>query len=495
MVMGTASDVGKSVIVTALCRSFARAGRKVAPFKAQNMSNNAAVCPGGGEIGRAQAVQAEAAGLAPSVAMNPVLLKPGSDMGSQVVIGGRPRFLMNFQNYERYRTEAWPAIKQSYESLATRFELVVIEGAGGAAEINLRDRDIVNWPVAELANAPVLLVGDIDRGGVFASLVGTVELLASAERQRLKGFVINKFRGDIRLLETGLGMLEERTGIPVLGVLPYCADLGVPQEDAVVLYRAQDRSKASSVVCAVLHFPHIANFTDFEALNDEPDVTVHYLRDAGSAPPVDVIILPGTKSTVADLAWLRTAGWEEYLKHHCAVGGWLIGICGGYQMLGRRIIDREQVESIQPETTGLGLLPTETTFQREKIAETVRGFHRTTALPVAGYEIHAGRIRGVNHSNALFKIVDRDGIRVNDFEGIQAEGGRVIGSSIHGLFDTVGFRRCFINQVRASKGLPELEQGSPRDSSVQRPATYDRVADWLERHVDMHRMARIIELG
>ncbi len=496
MVMGTASDVGKSVVVTALCRAFARAGVRVAPFKSQNMSNNAAVCPGGGEIGRAQAVQAAACGLPPSVAMNPVLLKPESDARCQVVISGRPRFQMEAREYERYRVAAWPAIVRSYQALAENFDLLVIEGAGGAAEINLRHRDMVNWAIAELADAPVLLVGDIDRGGVFAALVGTIELLTPAERQRVKGFLINKFRGDLALLEPGLRMLEERTGIPVLGVLPYQENHGIPQEDAVVLDGPTGRRGPAAITVGVLHLPRIANFTDFEPLANEPDVTMHYLRDPHSAPPLDVMIVPGTKSTVADLGWLRATGWEDFLIRHRHSGGWVVGVCGGYQMLGQRILDHERIESDRPETPGLGLLAIETTFQREKITARIGAVHLPTGLPVAGYEIHAGRVAGIASLGALFRITERDGAATNDFEGIRSEDGRVVGTSIHGLFDAAGFRRSFIDTVRAAKGLAALASGGSDERDAGHPdtnpgAVFDRIADLLEAHVDMSHVAAL----
>src|SRR5579864_3811914 len=316
MVMGTASDVGKSVVVAGLCRLFARSGVRVAPFKSQNMSNNSAVCRGGGEIGRAQAVQAEACGLEPTIDMNPVLLKTESDMTCQVVIGGRARFRMGVNDFERYRTEAWPEIVSSYNNLARDFELIVIEGAGGAAEINLRHRDIVNWKIAELADAPVLLVADIDKGGVFASIVGTIELLAPEERRRVKGVLINKFRGDVKLLESGLRFLEQRTGVPTFGVMPWQQNLGLPQEDAEMLAGIARRAVERPLTIGVIHLPCISNYTDFEALEDEPDVAVHYLSDPAIAPRLDVLIIPGTKSTVADLNWLRRAGWEDFLVRH-----------------------------------------------------------------------------------------------------------------------------------------------------------------------------------
>ncbi len=489
--MGTASDVGKSVIVTALCRAFARAGVRVAPFKSQNMSNNSVVCPGGGEIGRAQAVQAEACGLEPSVDMNPVLLKTEADMTCQVVIRGRARFQMGVNDYERYRTEAWPEIVSSYSNLARDFELIVIEGAGGAAEINLRHRDIVNWKIAELADAPVLLVADIDKGGVFASVVGTIELLAPEERQRVKGVLINKFRGDVTLLESGLRFLEQRTGIPVLGVIPWQNNLGLPQEDAAMLDGTPKPAVNKPLSIGVIHLPCISNYTDFEALEGEPDVAVHYLSDPAIAPRLDVLIIPGTKSTVADLKWMRRAGWEDFLAGHRRARGWIIGVCGGYQMLGRRIVDTDGVESDTPETIGLGLLEIETTFQPEKITDRIRAVHLPTNRPISGYEIHSGRITGVMESRAMFKLTHRDNGAVNEFEGVQSDDGRVIGTSIHGVFDSAGFRRNFLDQIRTSKGLAPLESGERGDAGANRTAAFDRIADALEHCTDLSRIASL----
>jgi adenosylcobyric acid synthase len=495
MVMGTASDVGKSVVVTALCRAFARNGVRVVPFKSQNMSNNAAVCRGGGEIGRAQAVQAGACGLEPSVDMNPVLLKPESESGCQVVIRGRPRFHMKAREHERYRAVAWPEIVGSYKALAENFDLIVIEGAGGAAEINLRHRDLVNWSIAELTDSPVLLVGDIDKGGVFASLVGTVELLSPAERQRIKGFLINKFRGDRGLLEPGLRFLEERTGIPVLGVLSYQKSLGIPQEDSAVLDGLVVRARPAAVTVGVVRFPRIANYTDFEPLEKEPDVAVHYLSDPLTAPNIDVLILPGTKNTVADLRWLRATGWEDFLSRHVRAGGWVIGVCGGYQMLGQRIVDNGRIESDRAETVALGLLEIETIFQPEKITERVSAVHLLTRLPVSGYEIHAGRVAGIGGSGAVFRIIEREGNHADDLEGARSEDGRVIGTSIHGLFDAAGFRRNFVDTVRESKGLKALRLGVPDDPNADRAKAFDLVADALEAHVDMSRVATFAGLN
>jgi adenosylcobyric acid synthase len=494
MVMGTASDVGKSVVTTALCRAFARIGIRVAPFKSQNMSNNAAVCREGGEIGRAQAVQAEACGLEPEVNMNPVLLKPESDMSCQVVIHGQGRFQLRAAEDGGYRAKAWPAIVRSYHALAENFDLIVIEGAGGAAEVNLRHRDVVNWPIAELADAPVLLIGDIDKGGVFASLVGTIELLSDAERKRISGFIINKFRGELALLEPGLRFLEQRTGIPVLGVLPYQHRLGIPQEDSAALNGRPMDARQAPVKIGVVHFPRISNYTDFQPLEDEPDVTVHYLSDPLATPALDVLILPGTKSTATDLKWLRSVGWEDFLVRHRRAGGWVLGVCGGYQMLGHRIVDVDRVESEQPEVIALGLLPIETIFQREKITERVTAVHLPSGLLVDGYEIHAGRIAGTDTAGAVFRVIERGGMAADDLEGAHSDDQRVIGTSIHGLFGSAPLRRRFIDNVRESKGLSSLGRSARDEVEADRTVVFDRLADMFENHVDMSRIARFAGL-
>jgi adenosylcobyric acid synthase len=491
MLMGTASDVGKSVVVTALCRAFLRAGVRVAPFKAQNMSNNAAVCAGG-EIGRAQAVQAEACRLEPTVDMNPVLLKPEGETGCQVVIGGRARFRMQAHEHDHYRAQAWPEIERSYRRLAANYDLIVIEGAGGAAEINLRHRDLVNWATAEMTGAPVLIVGDIDKGGVFASLFGTVELLAPADRARVRGFIINKFRGDERLLHDGLRTLEARTGLPVLGVLPYLRDLRIPQEDSAMLETdTVPRGITGAISAGVVRLPRISNYTDFAPLEAEPDVAMHYLSDAAYAPELDVLFLPGTKNTAADLDWMRRAGWENYIVRHRRRGGRIVGICGGYQMLGRRIIDSAGIESAVPETIGLGLLEIETRFEAEKITARVSARHLASGLPVSGYEIHAGRLVRVGAAPALLRITRREESAVDEPEGAQSEDGRVIGTSVHGLFDSAGFRRHFLDAVRIGKGLGPLDAGAGEDFRAIRERAYDRIAEVVTAHLDLSRIAAL----
>ncbi len=495
MIMGTASDVGKSVIVTALGRAFTRAGVRVAPFKSQNMSNNAAVCPSGGEIGRAQAVQAEACGLEPTVDMNPVLLKPETDTGCQVVIRGQVRFHMRAHDHERYRAEAWPEIVESYRTLAQQFDLVMIEGAGGAAEVNLRERDIVNWAIADLADAPVLLVADIDKGGVFASLVGTLELLSSTERRRVQGFLINKFRGDIRLLESGLHFLEQRTGLPILGVIPYLRALRIPQEDAAILDGPLSPLSARPITMGVIRLPRISNYTDFTPLEDEPDVAVRYLSDPALASSLEVLILPGSKSTVADLRWVRQVGWEDALIRHVRKGGWVIGICGGYQMLGQWILDPQRIESDTTETVGLGLLEVTTHFAHKKVTAQVKGQERMSGLAIAGYEIHAGRIQQEASARSLFCLTERSGHLINEPEGTQSSDGRVWATAIHGIFDNSQFRRCVIDRIRTAKGLVPLEAASPIDAVTQRAQAYDRLADELIVHTDFPRIAAIAEVS
>jgi len=491
MVMGTASDVGKSVVATGLCSLFARAGMRVAPFKSQNMSNNAAVCLGGGEIGRAQAVQAEACGLEPSVDMNPVLLKPESDRDCQVVIGGLARFRMTTREYSHYREQAWPVIVQSYARLAERFEVIVIEGAGGAAEVNLRGRDIVNWAIAGLADAPVLIIADIDKGGALASLVGTVALLSAAERRRVKGLIINKFRGDPDLLYDGLKIIEANTGVPVIGVLPYAGNLEIPEEDGAGLMAGTDPRADRPIKIGVAAFPRIANYTDFEPFLREPDVSLQYVENPQQAGMLDVLCLPGTKSTIADLKWLRAPGWERFIAEHRARGGSVIGICGGYQMLGRSIADPEHSESDVASIDGLGLLPIETVFAREKITARAEAEHLASGLAITGYEIHCGRVSRFGPS-ALFRVRSREGPPGEEFEGAVSDDGKVIGTSIHGLFDAPQFRRHFINTIRTRKGLAPIAAVQVEDARTLRLRACDRFAQLLQANLDLGVIAALI---
>jgi adenosylcobyric acid synthase len=491
MVMGTASDVGKSVVVTALCRLFANAGLRVAPFKSQNMSNNAAVCADGGEIGRAQAVQAEACRLEPTVDMNPVLLKPESDRHCQVVIRGQARFQMTTREYSHYREQAWPEIVASYARLAEQFEVIVIEGAGGAAEVNLRHRDLVNWPVAELADASVLIVADIDKGGALASLVGTIALLTPSERERVKGLIINKFRGDPALLYDGLKIIEQRTGVPVLGVLPHAGNLAIPEEDGAGLKVGTKPSPDRPIAMGVVVFPRISNYTDFEAFLHEPDVSLQYLEDPAKAGRLDVIFLPGTKSTIADLAWLRAHGWDELIANYHAAGGTVVGICGGYQMMGKRIADPHHIESELDEAAGLQLLGIETVFEGEKITARVEGTHIASGLAISGYEIHCGRI-AKSGAHSPFRIRSRGSQPSDELEGALHDDGKTFGTSIHGLFDAPRFRRHFLNEIRKRKGLPPLEVVGIEDAHAARDRAYDRFAQLLQKHLDVAAIAALI---
>ncbi|MGH7780426.1 MAG: cobyric acid synthase [Candidatus Binataceae bacterium] len=491
MVMGTASDVGKSVVVAGLCRLFADAGIRVAPFKSQNMSNNAAVCRNGGEIGRAQAVQAEACGLEPTVDMNPVLLKPESDRGCQVIIRGQARFRMTTTEYSHYREEAWPEIVSSYAHLVEQFEVIVIEGAGGAAEVNLRDRDIVNWAIAELADAPVLIVADIDKGGALAALVGTVALLTPAERLRVKGLIINKFRGDPELLYDGLKIIEQHTGVPILGVLPHAGNLEIPEEDGAGLRIMTLPSPERPIAIGVVAFPRISNYTDFEPFLREPDVSLQYFENPEQAGGLDVLCLPGTKSTIADLAWLRSRGWEDFIAAHRGAGGCVIGICGGYQMIGMRIDDPERIESDAGSVVGLGLLNIETIFEGEKITTRTEGAHIASGLPISGYEIHCGRIRR-SGDNAAFRILASEDDSRDALEGTIADDERVLGTSIHGLFDAPRFRRHFLNGIRKRKGLPPLDAGASDLAHTVRAKAYDRFAELLKANLDMSVLADLI---
>jgi adenosylcobyric acid synthase len=494
MVMGTASDVGKSVVVTALCRLFANAGIRVAPFKSQNMSNNAAVCLDGGEIGRAQAVQAEACGLEPTVDMNPVLLKPESDRHCQVVIRGQARFQMTTREYSHYREQAWPEIVASYQRLADQFEVVVIEGAGGAAEVNLRDRDIVNWAVAELANAPVVIVADIDKGGALGSLVGTVALLTLQERERVKGLIINKFRGDPALLYDGLKIIEQRTGVPVLGVLPHAGNLEIAEEDGAGLKAGTRPSPARPIAIGVVVLPRISNYTDFESFLHEPDVSLQYFEDPARAGSLDIICIPGTKSTIADLAWLRARGWDQCMADHLAAGGSIVGICGGYQMMGQRIADPDHIESDVSEVAGLKLLDIETVFEGEKITARVEGTHIASGLAFSGYEIHCGRI-AKSAGTAPFRISLRGGRPLDEPEGAIGADGQTFGTSIHGLFDAPIFRRYFLNEIRKRKGLEPLEPARIEDPCVTRIKSYDRFAQLLQTHLDTTAIANLIGIS
>jgi len=490
---GTGSDVGKSVLAAGLCRVLRRRGVRVVPFKAQNMALNSAVTPEGGEIGRAQALQALACGLPPHTDMNPVLLKPNSDTGSQVIVQGRAVGNMTVGQYHAFKAEAFEKVSESYFRLAARHEAVVIEGAGSIAEINLKEHDITNLRMAAMARAPVVLVADIDRGGVFASIVGTVSLLEPEERALLAGIVINRFRGDAALLRPGIEAIEARTGVPVLGVVPWL-DLRLPEEDSVALGRKGKRVPGGAVRIGVVRLPRISNYTDFDPLEQDEDVDLVYLEEPGEVAGCDLLILPGTKSTLADLAWLRESGFERAIGDYHAAGGRVIGICGGYQMLGKRIVDPHGTESSPGEAAGIGLLDVETTLLPGKETHQAEG----TPLPsaealgfaapgrVTGYEIHTGRTVLGPAAAPLWRLtrLSPQGGSVDD--GATGADGRVWGTYLHGLFENDDLRRALLGDLRARKGLAGAVPTGPHSAEDE----LDRLADHLERHIDLEKLWR-----
>jgi adenosylcobyric acid synthase len=499
MLQGTASSVGKSLLCAGLCRLLRQDGYRVAPFKAQNMALNSFATPDGREIGRAQAVQAAAAGLAPHVDMNPILLKPEGNARSQVVLLGRPAGSLSARDYFQRKRDLWPVVTGALDRLRAQYDVVVIEGAGSPAEVNLRSREIVNMRVARHAGAPVFLVGDIDRGGVMAALVGTLELLLPEERALVRGLIVNRFRGDIGLFRDGVTMLQERTALPVLGVVPYIPDLRLPDEDSVALEsRPRGRAAAGTVVdVAVLRLPHVANFDDFAPLEAEPGVGVRYVEDAADLDWPDVVVVPGTKTTIDDLRWLRQKRLAERVVGLAASGAIVLGICGGYQMLGRRIRDPLHVESNETEVAGLGLLPVETSFEPQKTTRQVRGLVRSLPGPLAGaaaspveaYEIHMGRTHGAipDADTAAFHLED------GRLDGCVNAQGTVIGTYLHGLLHNTPLRRALLEWAAQRKGL-SLAHLPARDAHAETAAEFDRLAAVLRESLDVGRMYRLIGL-
>jgi adenosylcobyric acid synthase len=494
MVQGTASSAGKSILVAALCRILKQDGHKVAPFKAQNMALNSFVTVEGGEIGRSQASQAEAAGIQPSVHMNPILLKPQADATSQVIIQGKVSGTSHAADYYRDNFKLLPYIEASLKELASKYDYILIEGAGSPAEINLMEKEIANMRIAALAKAPVILVGDIDRGGVFASIVGTMELLPPAQSKMIKGFVINKFRGDISLLKPGLDFLEQRFSLPVLGVIPYIRDIRIAQEDSVYLDERVGQSRDGRPDICIVRFPHISNYDDFDQL--EISCNIKYVSSSADMGQPDLIILPGTKSTIDDLAFLRRTGLGDAVIRSARAGTPVIGICGGYQMLGRKIYDPCGAESDTPEIEGLGLLDIETTFEAVKITNQVRGhvlaraglFQNTSGLPVEGYEIHMGKSRPAQ-DRPVFQI-DCAGNESPYTDGHTDEKGIVWGTYIHGLFNNAAFTRKFIENLCTVRGLP-----GPAHEAIDRGQAYDDLASVVRQNLDMAKIYQIISGG
>ncbi len=498
MVLGTGSGVGKSFITAGLCRILSDQGVRVAPFKAQNMSNNSYVTREGGEIGRAQAVQAECARTEPSIHMNPVLLKPAADDGSQVVVHGKAIGTMRAGEYYSLREKMMTAIQESYERLAQAYEVLVIEGAGSPAEINLKALDIVNFQVAEMADAKCLLVGDIDRGGVFAWILGTLALLDDSERKRIIGFIINKFRGDLNLLEPGLRMLENLAGKKVLGVLPYPLDLWIEEEDSVSLEgKGKPASAVEGLDIAVLLFPRISNATDLQILAEEPGVSVRMIRRIEEFGSPDLLILPGTKATIADLEFLKAKGLDVKVHDYASSGGRILGICGGLQMLGERIEDPEAIESEKRSEAGLSLLPIQTRFFPEKTLRRVLGRIRTEifSFPVKGellgYEIHMGQTHFGEGARPLLEISIGGSSGEWRPEGVIDASGRILGTYLHGLFDEAGFRASFLEALWKSSGKkkPVVESAVPSLNSLKEK-NYDQLARLLREHLDLSFLPR-----
>ncbi|NLG50674.1 MAG: cobyric acid synthase [Chloroflexi bacterium] len=491
MVQGTSSSVGKSLLTAALCRIYTLKGVRVAPFKAQNMSNNAAVCPDGSEIGRAQAVQAIACGLQPTAEMNPILLKPEADTRSQVIVMGRPWGNPTAREYYKHRDEMWRIVTGALDRLREQYDLVIMEGAGSPVELNLKDGDIVNMAIASYAQAAVLLAGDIDRGGIFAQLLGTLWLLPPEERALVKGLLVNKFRGDSALFIDGVRILEERGNVPVLGVIPWLPNLAVPEEDAVALDTLASRVAdvpEGRVDIAVIHLPHIANFDDFDPLAAEAGVRLRYVSTLEELGQPHAIILPGTKSTLADLGWLQAHGLADAIVKHAERGGAVVGICGGYQMLGRAIYDPQHAESRDDHANGLGLLPVETVFNGPKATyqakATIMGgpgwLGKLGGVVLEGYEIHVGQTTVETPWLSIMRRGQSEPVP----DGADSYDGRVWGCYLHGLFASAEFRRAWLT----SMGWQEQATGQGHDVLEQ----LDRLAAAVERELNMELLEKII---
>ena len=498
MVQGTGSGAGKSLLVAGLCRIFRDEGVRVAPFKAQNMALNSFVTADGGEIGRAQVLQAEAAGVPPTVDMNPVLLKASGEMGSQVIIQGRPYRHMSAREYYGFRQTAWEAVRESYGRLSKAYDLILMEGAGSPAEINLADVDIVNMAAARLAGAPVLLVGDIDKGGVFASLYGTVKLLGKDAR-RIKGFIINKFRGDMAVLAPGLEMIRARTGRPVIGVLPF-VQMGLPEEDSLALRNGAAARGDGSLRIVVVRLRYISNFTDFDPFLCEPDVELIYSTNGIDIENADLVLIPGSKSTVKDLLFLFELGIDRSIRTALDRGAGVAAICGGYQMAGRKIYDPDRVESEHGEVDGLGLLDIETVFGRTKTtcqveARMVRGLLGVTsgeAGRMKGYEIHMGDSTGDIGLFEIRRLFGQAGAKEGAPVLDGSARGNCFGTYLHGIFENDAFRRSLLNRLRARKGMAPLDISARY--ALLRDQALDRLADLLRKHLDMEFVRRVLDL-
>lgn len=496
MIQGTMSNAGKSLLAAGLCRIFKQDGYRTAPFKSQNMALNSFITEEGLEMGRAQVMQAEAAGIKPSVLMNPILLKPTNDTGSQVIVNGEVLGTMSAKEFFAFKKQLIPKVMEAYHELEKDYDILVIEGAGSPAEINLKQEDIVNMGMAKQAKAPVLLVGDIDRGGVFAQLVGTVSLLEKEEQQMIKGLIINKFRGDKTILDPGLEMLEEKTGIPVVGVAPYM-ELEVEDEDSLT-ERFSGNQQVELIDIAVIRVPRISNFTDFNALEILPGVSLRYVRNVQELKNPDMIILPGTKNTMEDLLWMRQNGLEAAILKKAAEGKIIFGVCGGYQMLGEQLSDPDHVEA-GGRIQGMGLLPMETVFQQSKTRTRVKGcfsqlegaLEMLSGVSLEGYEIHMGETKFAGDAGVLTRIEDT-------IQGkAKADGawkGNVYGTYVHGIFDREDVAKKVAEAIGKKKGL-DMSQIKGMDFAAFKEIQYDLLAEGLRKHLDMKKIYEILEAG
>ncbi len=496
-ILGTGSDVGKSIVVTALCRIFNNMGLNVVPYKAQNMSNNSYVTMLGGEMGRAQVVQAQAARVPLHTDMNPVLLKPNSDTGAQVVLHGKPIVTQQAHEYFSDTSELFNEAKKSLNRLRSQHELVIMEGAGSCAEINLMDRDFVNFKIAHEADAPVILVADIDRGGVFAQIIGTLNIIPKKDRQRIKGIIINRFRGDASLFKNGIDYIEKETNLSVLGLIPYFRHIEIDAEDGLPLdikIDPPEELNGSSINMAVIRLPHISNFTDFSPLQREKQVVLHYLAKPRSLKKYDVVFLPGSKNTRGDLEWLKKTGWNNIILDYAHHNGKIIGICGGYQMLGKRIHDPFGLEGTPGETTGLGLLNVKTTLQKEKKLHHSIGKWLPNQTLIEGYEIHMGITEPVSKVLPAIHLSDRNGTAINSYDGSISDDGNIWGTYFHGLFEKSTFRAAFLKKIcpdyhTISNSLSQLSELDYRDSQ------YDLLAEHYYKCLDIAKIMKIIGLS
>ena len=487
-VLGTGSEVGKSVVATALCRMLIRRGVRVAPYKAQNMSNNSGVTADGLEMGRAQIVQAESAGVPPHVDMNPILLKPTSDVGSQVVLLGRVYANTSASDYHRRKAVLEQTARAALDRLRDAYEAVIIEGAGSCAEVNLMAHDLVNLPMAAYADAPVVLVADIHKGGVFAQIVGTLACLAAEHRQRIAGFIINRFRGDIHLFTDGVRWIEAQTRKPVFGVLPWYHDFRIEAEDSVVIERPRPAADRRPPHVVVVRLPHISNFTDFEPLQQVAGLRLAFADAAAELPATAAVILPGSKNTRHDLEWLHQMGWTARIRSHAAAGGHVLGICGGYQMLGRFVKDPTGLEGRPGTTPGVDLLPVETVLKAPKT--TTRTRFRWDTAPGEGYEIHMGHTQRTGDGGALFRVTARNGVPCDEKDGCITSDGAILGTYIHGLFDAPQVVRRWL----AGIGLGHLTVGRLHGPAA-RDRAYEQLADHFAAHVDVDALMGLLNGG